>query len=95
MPSGLSYFCLSSSVYLWYPKTLTVGYPCVGQILSQNKMGLRGRFWMCWDRKELGPAPELCWLCLKPTPTRPPGRCGALVESWLLSCQVWLESAGK
>lgn len=37
----------SSSVYLWYPKTLTVGYPCVGEIPSQKKMGLRGRFWMC------------------------------------------------
>lgn len=28
-------------------------------------------------------------------PYNAPGRCRTLVEPWLLSCQVWLESGGK
>lgn len=67
--SLLFLFKHSSSVYLWYPKTMTVGYSCMGEIPSQKMMGLRGRFWMCWDRRGL--EPELCWLYLKPTPQCP------------------------
>lgn len=48
----------------------------MGETPFQKKMGLRGRFWMCWDRRGLGPAPRLCWLYLKPYPTTPPGQCG-------------------
>lgn len=36
----------SSSVYLRYPKTLTIENPCMGEFLFQ-KMGLKGRFVMC------------------------------------------------
>lgn len=84
---SVSYFYLSVPPVSTYGVLRSWQCRCMGEILSQKRMGLKGRSG-CAGIEGIG---DQCLGCAGSTL----GQCRALVQPWPCSCWVWLEPAGN